>query len=180
MYLKFFFKLIGIAVLAILQIGFISGLPEAAHELNLVVIFLIFSIEFGADKKLIWWLMLLGFIFGLYFPFFFGFFIILWPLIFVMAKFLSANFFTNRSLYSFSGLAFFTIIFYYFFFNLFFYCQNFLAGGKTVFFLWTENFWIKLGEGVVFNLAAAIILFYLVNLVSDRLKPVFIIRDQRK
>lgn len=177
MYLKIFFRLILIIALAVIQIGFVSGLPAAAHELNLVVIFLVFTLEFNADKRFIWWLLPLGFIFDLYFPFFFGFFIILWSLVFLFANFLSVNFFTNRSLYSFSGLAFFSIIFYYFCFNFFFYLTRIMTGERAVLFLLAKNFWLKLGEGVALNLAAAIFLFYLVNLISDRLKPVFIIKN---
>jgi hypothetical protein len=179
MYLKFFFNLVLIIALAAFQIGFVSGLPAAAHELNLVVIFLVFSLEFSPDKRFIWWLLLLGFVFDIYFPFFFGFFIILWTIIFLFANFLSVNFFTNRSLYSFSGLAFFSIIFYYFCFNSLFYLASIMSGEKASLFFLAKNFWLKLGEGVALNLVAAIILFYLVNLISDRLKPVFIIREHR-
>lgn len=176
MYLRLFFKLILISSLAVIQIGFISGLPAWARELNLIIIFFIFSLEFGRDKKMIWWLMFIGFIFDIYMPIFFGFFIIFWPLIFLFARFLSVSFFTNRSLYSFLGLAFFTTILYYFLFNIFYYLAGFFSENRAEFFIFSKNFWIHLGAGVGVNLLAVTITFYLANLISDRLKPVFIIR----
>jgi hypothetical protein len=178
MYLRLFFKLIAITALIIFQIGFISGLPVWARELNLIIIFLIFSLEFGGNKKAIWWFLLIGFLFDIYIPIFFGFFIIFWPLVFLFASFLYTNFFTNRSLYSFLGLTFFTTIFYYFLFNIFFYLASFFSGARADLFFLSKNFWIHLGGGIAANLLAVTIIFYLANLISDRLKPVFIIKKQ--
>jgi hypothetical protein len=176
MYLKFFLKFIFFTALAIVQIGFVSGLPVWARELNLVIIAMVFFLEFGAGRGVFWWLMLVGFLFDLYHPLFFGFFTVFWPIVFLLAEFLSANFFTNRSLYSFLGLFFFTNLFYYFFLNLALYFVNFFSGGRAEFFLLAKDFWLKLGTGTALNLLAAVILFNFVSLANDKLKPVFIIR----
>jgi hypothetical protein len=176
MYFRLLLKLIIIVALTIIQIGFVSGLPPWASQLNLIIIFLVFYLEFSKDGKMIWWLVLVGFFFDIYLPFFFGFFMILWPLVYLFAAFLSANFFTNRSLYSFLGLTFFTAVFYSLVFNLLFYFQALFSENKTPLFILSKNFWLSTGEAALVNLLAVIILFYLVNLASDRLKPVFIIK----
>jgi hypothetical protein len=176
MYLRIFLKFILVTILAIVQIAFVSGLPAWSRELNLIIIFLIFSLELSGGQKAIWWFLLIGFFFDLYFPRFFGFFLILWPLVYIFASFLFTNFFTNRSLYSFFGLAFFTVIFYYFLDNSFFYLTEIFSGQKAEIFFLAKNFWFRLSGGVVVNLIAVAIVFYAANLISDRLKPVFIIK----
>jgi hypothetical protein len=176
MYFRLFFKLIFIIALVVFQVGFVSGLPGWARELNLIIIFLIFSLEFGGNKKIVWWFLLIGFVFNLYLPVSVGLFILLWPLVSVFASLLSTNFFTNRSLYSFLGLAFFTTVFYYLSFNIFFFLAGFFSGSKAGLFFLSKNFWVHLGAGVIVNLVAVAIIFYLANLISDRLKPVFIIK----
>jgi|WetSurMetagenome_2_1015567.scaffolds.fasta_scaffold01363_10 hypothetical protein len=178
MYFRLFLKLIFVVALVIIQISFISGLPLGLRELNLIIIYLVFFLEWNQAGKMIWWFLLIGFIFDIYLSVFFGFFMILWPLCFLFAGFLFNNFFTNRSLYSFLGLTFFTTIFYYLFFNLFFYFGAIFSPSKPVFFLLAKNFWLSLGNGLLVNLIAVFILFNLVNILSDRLKPVFIIKNK--
>ncbi|HTW97065.1 MAG TPA: hypothetical protein VMD74_05405 [Candidatus Methylomirabilis sp.] len=165
-----------IFALVILQLAFVSGLPSWLAQFNLLLIFLVFSLEWSKDETMIWWFLLVGFLFDLYWSGSFGFYLIFWPLIWLWAKFLSANFFTNRSLYSFLGLAFFTAVFYYFLLNIMFYLRQIFSGKSSVIFFLVKNFWVNLAAGLVINLLAVIILFYLVNLASDRLRPVFIIK----
>jgi len=179
MYLRLFLKLILISALTIFQISFVSGLPVWARELNLIIIYLVFFLEWSGNQAIIWWLAFIGFIFDLYVPIFFVFFMVFWPLVFLFAAFLSGNFFTNRSLFSFLGLAFFTTVFYYLFFNLFFYLGEVFSQRPAVFFLLAKNFWLKLGDGLLVNLLVVLTLFYLVNLATNRLKPVFIIKNSK-
>ena len=176
MYFRIFFKVILIIVLAILQVSFVSALPIYLRELNLVIVFLIFSLEWSGGYRTAWWFLLLGLIFDLYFSLHFGFFIIFWPLIFLLTLFLAKNFFTNRSLYSFFGLTFFATTFYYFIYNAAFYLAGFFSGNHGTLFLLVKNFWFRFADGLILNLIAVFILFYLTNMLSDRLKPVFIIK----
>jgi len=176
MYFRIFFKVILIVALAILQVSFISALPAYLRELNLIVIFLVFSLEWSSGYRTAWWFLLLGLIFDLYFSLHFGFFIIFWPLIFLLTLFLAKNFFTNRSLYSFFGLTFFATTFYYFIYNAAFYLAGFFFGNRIMLFLLVKNFWLRFADGLILNLIAVFILFYLTNVLSDRLKPVFIIK----
>jgi hypothetical protein len=176
MYFRLFFKLILVVALVIIQIAFVSALPVWLKELNLVIIFLVFSLEWKGGYQTAWWFLIIGFFLDLYFPLRFGFFIIFWPLIFLLTSFLSFNFFTNRSLYSFLGLTFFSTLFYYFFYNGWFYMAGFFSEKKVPFFLLIKNFWLRLADGMILNLLAVIVLFYIINILSDRLKPVFIIK----
>ncbi|HTX86703.1 MAG TPA: hypothetical protein VMC41_01380 [Candidatus Nanoarchaeia archaeon] len=176
MYFRFFFKLILIVCLAILQLAFISALPFWLKELNLILVFLVFSLEWSGGYRTIWWFLFIGLIFDLYFSPWFGFFIILWPLIFIFSALLSKNFFTNRSLYSFLGLTFFATIFYYLAYNAAYYFAGFFSADRAPLFFLIKNLWLRLGEGLILNLLAVVALFYLTNLISDRLKPVFIIK----
>lgn len=176
MYLRLLLKFILVSTLALVQLSFVSGLPFWAKELNLVIVFLVLLLEFGGTGRQFWWFLLIGFIFDAYSPLPFGLFIFLWPLTFVFARFLSIGFFTNHSLYSFLGLTFFTTIFYYFFVHLFFYFWKILIAERAPFFLLVDTFWASLVQGVVFNLALVAVLFYGANLLTDRLKPVFIFK----
>jgi cell shape-determining protein MreD len=176
MYLRLLFKFILVIALVIFQIAFISATPVWLRELNLIIVFLVLSLEWSGGYKTIWWFLLIGLLYDIYFPLRFGFFIILWPMIFLFAAFLAKNFFTNRSLYSFLGITFFATVFYYLVYNVSFYFADFFSGGKSALFLLVKNFWLRLGDGLIVNILAVIILFYSTNLISDRLKPVFIIK----
>lgn len=176
MYFRLISKLILVIALVIVQISFVSALPIWLRELNLIIVFLIFSLEWSGGYRTVWWFLAIGLFFDLYFPLRFGFFIIFWPLIFLLSFFLAKNFFTNRSLYSFFGLTFFATIFYYFIYNSAFYLSDFFSGNKSPLFLLVKNFWLRLADGLILNLLAVFALFYLTNILSDRLKPVFIIK----
>ncbi len=176
MYLRLISKLILVIALVVLQIAFVSAMPDWLGELNLLIVFLVFSLEWSGGYRTIWWFLLIGLFFDLYFSPWFGFFIIVWPIIFLFTSFLAKNFFTNRSLYSFLGLTFFATIFYYLAYDTAFYLAGFFSGNGVMLFLLVKNFWWRLADGLVLNLLAVIILFYITNLISDRLKPVFIIK----
>jgi hypothetical protein len=176
MYFRLFFKLILVIALVILQIAFVTALPVWLRGLNLVIIFLVFSLEWSGGYRTVWWFLLIGLFLDFYFPLWFGFFIILWPTIFLLTSFLAKNFFTNRSLYSFLGLTFFATVFYFLIYNISFYFAGFFSENKAAFFLLVKNFWLRLADGLVLNLLAVIILFYLTNILSDKFKPVFIIK----
>jgi hypothetical protein len=176
MYLRLLFKFIFVIALAAVQVAFVSALPVWTRELNLVIIFLVFSLEWNGGYRTIWWFLLIGLFFDLYFSLFFGFFLILFPVMFLFVSFLSTNFLTNRSLYSFWGLTFFATIFYYFIYNASFYLAGFFSESRSTLFVLTKNFWFRLADGLIMNLLAVFILFYLTSAFSQRFKPVFIIK----
>jgi hypothetical protein len=175
-YIVLLLKLIFVALLSIFQIAYVSGLPLWGKEINLAIIFLVFSLEWSGGYRTIWWFFLIGLFFDLYFSPFFGFFTILFPFLFIFVSFLSTNFFTNRSLYSFWGMTFFATIFYYLAYNAAIYFVGFFSDAKPAIFFLTRNFWFRLADGLIINLAAVLVLFYLTSIFSQRLKPVFIVK----
>ena len=175
-YLRTFFYLLLAAILALVQLSFISGLPAWFSGLNLVIFFLIFSIEFGDSKILFWQFLLIGFLFGLYSPLPFGFWLVFWPLSVLLIRLLWANFFTNRSLYSFLALTFFSELFYIFVLNFSVYFWKRFSDQTGGLFLWSSKFWLSLFSNLAINFIFIFIAFYLTNLASNRLKPVFLFR----
>lgn len=176
MIIRILINLFLIVLVTVFQLAFINNLPAWFGQFSLIIVILIFSLEFGQSRKIIWWFLLVGFLFDIYSPLFFGLWLCFWPLVFLFAKFLSVNFFTNKSLYSFLGLGFFTTLFYYFFFHLIFYILNIMASQSMTFFLFSKNFYINLLSGLIFNLLAVFVLFYVINFISDKLKPVFLFK----
>jgi hypothetical protein len=176
MILKFFFKLFLFSVLAVAQLSFVSGLPFWLREANLLIIFLIFFLEINSGPKTVWWFVLVGFIFGLYRSFFFSFFLLFWPAVFVFCRLIYSDFLTNRSLYSFLGLTVLTTWFYYFLLNSAAFFAGLLYEGGGGFFLFSGVFWMSLAIGSAVNSAAVFLIFQVINLATDRLKPVFIFR----
>ena len=178
MFWKIIFKLVLFSFLAIAQLSLASGLPFWLREINFLIIFMVFFLEINPSYKTVWWFVLVGFIFGLYRSFFFSFFLLFWPAVFLFCRFFYANVLTNRSLYSFLGLTVVTTWFYYFVFNSAVYIGGLFFEEKNSLFLLHWNFWLALLLGTIANLVAVIVIFYLTNLATNRLKPVFIFRKK--
>lgn len=176
MIIRILINLVLIIFVTIFQLAFVNNLPAWLSQFNLIIIILIFARELGSSKKIIWWFLLIGFLFDIYSPLFFGFFLIFWPVVFLFYSILSSSFFTNRSLYSFLGLTIFTTLFYYSFLHLGFYLLKVFSGGGVVFFLLVKNFYLNLLFGICLNLIAVLIIFYLINFISNKLKPVFLFK----
>jgi len=178
MILRIFFRTIFFLLLAVFQMSFISGLPYGLRELNVLIIFMVLFLEVDAGHGAVWWMFLVGLVFGLYNSFFFPVFILFWPLVFLFCRFLYSNLLTNRSLYSFFGLAVFTTWFYHLFFRSAVYLIDVFLGVETGFFLFDGDFWLSLLWATVLNAAGVFISFSLINQISNRLKPVFIFRKK--
>ncbi|MFA5248313.1 MAG: hypothetical protein WC415_03635 [Patescibacteria group bacterium] len=176
MMVKFFWYLLLFSLLAVWQISFAGSLPWYLREINFFIIFLVFFLEFSHDN-LFWWFLFAGFIFDFYYAAPFGFFMIFLPAVFLFAKFLSLNFFTNRSLYSCWGLTFFAVIFYYFVFYGAFYAIKFSVGEPL--FILEKKFWLSLLLAIILNLSVSSLVFYFFGALSDRLKPFFIVKGNK-
>jgi hypothetical protein len=177
MIFDFLYKFVLFSLLAVLQISFAGSLPWYLKEINFFVIFLVFFLEFG-QSKVFRWFMFAGFIMDSYYSSPFGFFMVLLPLVFLFARFLSLNFFTNRSVYSCWGLTFFTLIFYYLVFYGVFYFAGFFSGENN--FILQKEFWLSLGLGAAVNLAVSNLIFYSAGALTDKLKPFFLIKTGKQ
>jgi len=92
---------------------------------------------------------------------------------------LLVNFFTNRSLYSFLALVLFASFCYRFLRIIFVYLFDFWGQYNSIFFF-SKEFWIKQVFAIGLDLAVTAICFYLLNLVSKSLKPVFLFNKAAK
>jgi len=161
------------AILAICQFSFISSLPLYLANLNFVVVVLIFVLVLNGLEKCLWWTAVAAFLFEVYAFSPFGAYFISYFAALVAADFLLNNFFTDRSLYSFSALVFFATIFYNFIFSIIIYLFGIFTGGAGILFF-KVYFWKILGIELALNLFAGAILFYVSSLINRKLRPVFL------
>lgn len=175
MYLKFFLNLILLISLVIFQISFISGLPLWFSNFNFILVVLIFILVFGGLKTAIFWSLGAGFLLDIYSFLFFGFYLTSLFFTILIINFLLVNFFTDRSLYSFIALSFFSFVFYNFFLNSIIFIFSFL-NDQILFFAFSKNFWSNFLIQIILNLIVVFLIFYLVNFISRRFKPVFLIK----
>ena len=159
-------------LVVILQISLVGSLPYSFSHINLILLALILFLFFLDFKTVIYLALGLGFLADVFSFQFFGFYTITLFLVVFLSDFLLANWFTNRSAYSFLALTFFATIFYNLILYGFFYLSNFLS--DQGFFLWRANFWIGLGLELVWNLGIIFLFFWIMNLTTTRLKPVFL------
>ncbi len=173
MYIRIIIQALLVILASLLQFSFIPGLPLALNNFNLILIILIFILSLGGLKLSMWWAVGIGFLLDIFSFSPFGVFLASLPLTMLAANFLMVQFFTNRSLYSFFALTFLTTIFYNVFLNLINYLAQ-IASYKSAIFSFNRIFLVSLGEQIILNLFAVLIIFYVINFISDKWKPVFL------
>ncbi len=172
---KYFSAILYIAFLLIavfFQLSLVNSLPYVYSRINLILLALILFLFFFDFRKVIFLALGLGLLMDIFSFQFFGFYSLTLFLTVFLADFLLANWFTNRSAYSFLALTFFTTLFYNFVLYFLFYLSAFLSDGK--FFLWQANFWQGLGLELAWNLGIVFLFFWVMNLTTTKLKPVFL------
>lgn len=165
MYSKIILNTILVLLLAMAQLSFISGLPAHLNDLNLILIILIFILSLVNLNTAMWWAVGAGFLLDIFSFMPFGAYSVCLFLTIAIANFLLVNFFTDRSLYSFLALTGLATVIYEFFLTFW----DWPA-------LLSSGFWIKKISQLGFNLLAVLLIFYLVHYISNRLKPVFLVR----
>lgn len=100
-----------IVLLAAIQLGFINTLPFFWNRLNIFLIAIIFAPFFKVDvsTRLLLFLFL-GLAADLFSFYFFGYYLMLLPLLVICANFLVVNFFSVKSLFSFLTLGLIMIV----------------------------------------------------------------------
>ena len=172
MYWKVFLQFVLIVFLSMIQLSFISGLPFFANKINLILVTLVFILMLKSFKMAAWWAIGLGLFLDIYSFSVFGIYLISLFLVILVGNFLLVNFFTDRSLYSFLAMTFFIFIFY----NIIVHLLTYLTG-ESIKIIFHQDFWINFGQQIIINLLITLFLFYLVNFMSKRLKPVFLSRS---
>jgi len=178
MIIKIIINILLIFILTMIQFSFISGLPAPFNNLNLILISLVFILAFTSLDAALWWAVLFGFLLDIFSFSFFGQHLISLTLTTVLVYLLLNNFFTNRSLYSLLALVSFATIIYEVCLNSFSYIVNFTNKTNVIFF--GINFWQAKLIQLSLNLLLALILFYSLHFISNRLSPVFLLKKPNK
>lgn len=173
MYFKIILNILLVIILALIQFSLISGLPAGLENLNLVLVVLIFALSLYSLESALWQAVGVGLILDIFSFLPFGVFLVSLFLSCLAANFLLVNFFTNRSFYSFLALTAITSFFYGLIFNLINHFFQFDLVEKT-FFIFNPSFWQAFVFQMIFNLISVIIIFYMVNFLSKKLKPAFL------
>ncbi len=124
----------------------------------------------------LWWAIGLGFILDNFSFSIFGIHIISLILFAIIANFLLVHFFTNRSLYSYLALISLSTIIYEIFITAAYYTISRLSGLNQ--FIFTAYFFTGKIYELILNLLITVVLFYLLNYMSKKLKPVFLLKPR--
>lgn len=179
MYYKAIANTLLIFILSAIQLSFISALPGYLNDLNLILVILVFVLGLWGLNLALWWAVGIGILLDIFSFYPFSVFLISLSLSVIAVNLLLVNFFTDRSLYSFLGLTVFFTLLYNFILNTFFYFLP-LADARTALFILDAKFWINLFARIILNLIATWIIFYVINFVSNKLKPAFLIKKMIK
>jgi len=173
MYFRIIFNTLLILALIVFQLGFVKGLPGWLNAVNLMAIVLVFLVSLARFRTALGWAIGMGVLLDVYSFLPFGVHILVLVGCVYLLRFLIVNFFTNRSLYAFLGLIFFAFIGY----ELMLYGLGYAAFGLGLEGIdWdfgTSFWWHELG-GLVMNGVAVTLVFYVLNLISNTLRPVFL------
>jgi rod shape-determining protein MreD len=159
--------------MAVFQIGFVNGLPAFFCAVNLLAVVLVFLVGLSGLRVALGWAVGMGFVLDIYSYLFFGAHILALTAITYLVHFLMANFLTNRSLYVFlvltvvalaiNGLVLFVIG----------YAESLIGFSPTDWEL-GGDFWQHQLNSLIVNSVVVVILFYILNLISNTFKPVFL------
>jgi rod shape-determining protein MreD len=173
--MRIIFNIFLILILVILQISFFPLLNYPANNLNLILTVVIFITVILSYRLGFFWAILSGVIIDLYSINSFGIVTLALVATVFGVNILFDNFFTNRSFYSLLMLELIGTVFYNFIvliLNFIFYSFkiNVLSFGLDRF--WFYNFFWQ----IILNLILISIIFLFFNLLSKKLKSVFLIR----
>lgn len=161
--------------LFILQISFISGLPGALQYINIAILSLVFMLGLKSYRLALAWALGIGIYNSLYSFLPFGTIILSYLLAVVITNFLLKNIITNRSLYSFVLLTICASLVWDLLMNVFIVISQFISARQFNMVFNTEFLKNSL-SGLVLNILLVIIIYYFINFISARFKPVFLIK----
>lgn len=164
-----------IILIVLLQFSLVSGLPGLLRNINLIIISVIFVLVLFGFRLAFIWSIAMGLLMDFYSFNIFNINLLSLIISMALSHFLLINFLTNRSLYAFLILGLTASLIYellLFGFNI---AIGFIYQHEIVISLGI-NFWLNKASGIVENLLLIGLGFYLLNLASKRLKPVFLFK----
>ncbi|MCF7794835.1 hypothetical protein K9M50_00535 [Patescibacteria group bacterium] len=156
--------------LIIFQFTYISSLHTVFNLINLPLILLILIIILGRKNYHIYFAFLIGFIFDIYFFDIFPIFIISFLVAVMSSRYLQLSFFTNRSIYSFIVITAFATVTFNFSYQIINFIINIYQSSNSLF-LTQAWFWESLGYKLILHSIIIIVLFYIINFTTRRLRP---------
>lgn len=162
-------------LLAIIQTSFISGLPEVIRNVDLVVVFLLVILAVSDLKTTLIYAIIAGYVMDLISFLPFGIYLLSLSFTIFLGYLLLVSYFTNRSLYSFTTLAAFTTLVYWLFLRLLDGVFSLVTGHPLHYGISIYSI-VDLFYSLVLNILLSIIAFQIINFVSHRLRPVFLLR----
>lgn len=163
-----------VSVLTLGQLSFVLALPDFFKAINLVLIFLVFSVFFYDLRVALGFALASGLWSDLLSFHFFGFYIIVLFLSALLTAWILTNWLTNRSLYSFLLLIIASTLIYNFLVGLLSYLFVYDHGQ---FFLFQSSFWLFFLYQIAWSGLAALLLFSLAGVFTKRFKPFFLERQ---
>jgi len=156
-----------------LEYSFISSLPAPFSGLELSLVFFIFILALSDFSTAFFYYGAVGFLFDLFYFSYFGLYFLVNIITAIGAYFILFKFFVNRSLYTFLVI---TAIISSTRQLIFLFFSSLLGGSAAMFFshLTALSFWRELALNSAMNMAAALIIFVIVNKFTNHLKPVFL------
>ncbi|MFP4515125.1 MAG: hypothetical protein ACLFNO_03935 [Parcubacteria group bacterium] len=156
--------------LIVLQFTFVSSLSTPFNLINLPLILLILIVILGRKDYYLYFAFLIGFIFDVFSFDIFFIYIFSFLITAIASRYLQLSFFTNRSIYAFIVItAFATVIF-----NFSYQIINSIVDMYQVsgsFFLTQTWFWQTLAYKLILHSLIIIVLFYILNFTTRRLRP---------
>lgn len=168
MYRHFFTSLIAIVIVAFLDAVFVGALPIGLHRLHLLPLALIFILLLANIRLAAWWALVGGLVLELFSFYFFGTYLVMLFIVLLIIQLMFEKVITNRSIYSIIIISA-TVTFVW---DIIFLLINYQS--QIVLSNWSSN--IKtLIFSLLVNIIAASLTFYIINSVSRRLRPVFLL-----
>ncbi|MFA6107100.1 MAG: hypothetical protein WC745_05545 [Patescibacteria group bacterium] len=169
----FFFLILGLCTL---QSAFVGGLPSILPGLNVIIIALIFILALKDFEDAAILALGAGIVEDIYSFSPFGLHVISFFLTLLAINFLYVSFFTNRSLYSFAALAASGSLAYIILEKIAALTAYYFSGQTVNFPGW--EFASSAFSAVILNVMLAAAVFYSINFISHKFKPVFLLRKR--
>lgn len=175
MYLKLLSYLFFTLSVAFLQISFVPVLPSYFGGLNLILVFLLYSVLISGFERTVYFALGIGLLMDYYSFSLIGTYALCFAGGVAIVYFLLNNLLTNRSLYSL--LALFSVLYLYF--------KIYFIAGNELFsviqkvpadFSYDQDFFAAEAYTLLVNLVMVTAIYYLFNMASKSLKPTFLKR----
>ena len=162
--------------LASFQLSFLDSLSGSFSQINLVFLFLIFTLFLTNLKTTLYFLLAVGFFLDLFSFHFFGFYLLSLGASLILADFILNTLLTDKSLYSFWAITISSTIAY----NLIGVLLTFIASGfGRVVGALASGFWQNLFYQLLWNVLGVSLFFYFSVFILKKFKP-FLLENKKR